>query len=259
MVKRMMAVVAVTAMVSSAQAAFTEDFESGIHVVGQEPGAPWESLWENQYGNGNYIAGHIANGYGTNTSKVLDMVDSASWGSPITALDPANQFSMGFVQWDMATPNDDGSGARARAWFNTDGAVGGPSSGDWVVNLSFISDAGSNDIWERPPGSNYFNQTTPPNRADGVMQLNEWETYRVDFNFLDGVNGSWQLYRNDVQILSGALGTDGLASTKTLQAIGWADPTGDGFLIDNIIVDIPEPSAGLLLAGGLALLIRRRA
>lgn len=256
MVKRtIIMLAAVTAIASSVQAEFNDDFES--YTAGQEVSSPWVSHF-GQFYNGNYgnQLAFVEQDTGSNGTQVIDLVDAAYWGNPAIVLPAENQYSQGFVQWDMATPYD-GSWASIRTWWNTDGEVGGGGY-DWVVNLSI----GTADIWERPPGGNLFIDTSPANRADGVVTAGQWHTYRVEFDFLggDGTNGEWSLFMDGgaAPVLTGALGTDGQAFTRTLKVVGWEVPSGDGVFIDNFIVDVPEPATGLLLVGGLACLIRRR-
>lgn len=243
--------IAVLAIASSAQASFNEDFES--HTVGSAPDSPWESMWDNVYQNGNYTAGEINTGFGDNTTQVLDMQDAAAWGGPLILLPVDAQYNQGSVTWDMTS--ELGESAHNRFWWKTTDENTG--SGDKVINLR----ASSTDIWEGNPGGNHFDQRTAgENRADGVLTNGVWQSWRIDFDFLDGINGSWQLSLDGTPTLSGALGTDGGASGKVLKVLAWGCPSGKGMLLDNIVVaPIPEPATGLLLVGGLAFLLRRRA
>jgi len=244
--------IAVLAITSAAQADFNENFES--HTVGSAPDSPWESLWDNVYQNGNYTAGVINTGFGDNTTQVLDLQDAAHWAGPIINLPSDAWYAQGSVTWDMAS--EPGETAQTRFWWKTTDE--GTSSGDKVIHLR----SSSTSVWEGWAGSNHFDQRDPVNKAEDVLTNGTWQSWRVDYDFLDGVDGAWQLSIDGTQVLAGALGTDGTASGKVLKTLAWACPSGKGHLIDNIVVApvvVPEPATGLLLVGGLAFLLRRRA
>lgn len=255
--------IVVLAMASSAHAAFNEDFE-GYGPAGTDisprnlASSPWRSMGWEKYGqtNNEYTAGEIAQDTSTNGTLVLDLIDSARWGSPVQNLPSDAQFSAGHVSYDMY----DNQGA-SRAWFATatDGNAFSAGSGIHVVNLSYTGGGG---IHERGPGASVFTHRSPENRNDAALTTGTWQTHRVDFDFEGGVggNGEWQLYVDNVEVLSGAMTTDGSSSGRTLQRIGWDTASGTGLLLDNIsVIPVPEPASALLVLGGLACMLRRRA
>ena len=251
--------IAVLAITSSAQAIFEEDFES--YSVGEDVaknGSGWASRAFDNYGKDNYAGAVVEVDSGTNGTQVGDLANSSAWGTPYYHLDAADQFSAGHVHFDMLN-----YGGASRTWFSD--SLSGPGfnfqGGVYVMNLSWVS---GEDIFERHPAGNVFDEITGGNRAVGAFTHSQWHSYRIDFDFDGGTggNGEWSLFIDDGSsaILSGALTTDGSSGGRSLKTIGWGIASGDGPLLDNIVVKpIPEPASGLLILGGLACLLRRRA
>ena len=249
--------IAVLAITSSAQAIFEENFEGyGVGEDVAKNGSGWASRAFDAYGTDNYAGAVVEVDSGTNGTQVGDMVSSSAWGTPYFSLDAADQFSAGSVTFDMLN-----YGGASRAWFS-DGHAGPGfnSQGNlWVANLSWTS---GESIFERAPGGNVFDSNG--NAADAPAFTNgQWHTYVWDFDFDGGTggNGEWSLsIDGGSPVLTGAMTTDGSSGGRSLQQIGWGIASGDGPLLDNIVVKpVPEPASGLLILGGLACLLRRRA
>jgi hypothetical protein len=252
----LVALIGVALMATSAQAVFSDDFESySIGSTVTDP--PWEAPWGEVYGP-QYPGGQVIAGNGTNTSNVVDLVDSSAWGNMRTSEGPAdpctrgtlaleNQYRSGSIQFDYQNP-DGGFGYSNLRLF-----VGGTQGR--IVDFNFRGD----DIHET---AGCCSDTDPANNADDIIPaFPAWVTLRIDFdNDAPGGNGFWQLSMDGFPILSGVsdLSGAGGAAGQDLLYVTMDCGSGDSGLIDNFLIT-PEPVTCLLLASGMVLLRRRRA